>query len=66
MIGYFLGKWSVVGGAWSVVGGRCHCGRWAVVCGRWLVGGQWFCTTPQENHNNLMICLYKKHIMILF
>ena len=33
MVGYFLGKWSVVGGAWSVVGGR-----WSVV-GGWSVGG---------------------------
>ena len=44
--------WSVVGyvlGKWSVVGGRCHCGRWSVVCGRWLVGGRWFCTTPNDD-----------------
>ena len=40
VVGYFLGKWSVVSGAWSVVGGRCHCGRWSVV------GGWWLCTTP--------------------
>ena len=33
VVGYFLGKWSVVSGAWSVVGGGCHCGRW-------------FCTSP--------------------
>ena len=26
VVGYFLGKWSVVGRAWSVVGGR-----WSVV-----------------------------------
>ena len=43
VVGYFLGKWSVVPGWWSVVGvtvvgGRCHCGRWSVV-GGWSVGG---------------------------
>ena len=27
MVGYFLGKL-------SVVGGRCHCVRWSVICGR--------------------------------
>ena len=35
---YFLGKWSVVGGAWSVVGVTVVSGRWSVV-GGWSVGG---------------------------
>ena len=38
MVGYFLGKWSVAGGAWSVVGVTVVGGRWSVV-GGWSVGG---------------------------
>ena len=32
MVGFLLGKWSLVVGACSVVGGRCYCG-WSVGCG---------------------------------
>ena len=38
MVGYFLGKWSVVPGRWSVVGVTVVGGRWSVV-GGWSVGG---------------------------
>ena len=40
VVGYFLGKWSVVGGAWSVV------------VSLWAVAGRWFCTTPLRNLAN--------------
>ena len=41
VVGYFLGKWSVVGGRWCLVVVGV-----TVVGGLWLVGGQGFCTTP--------------------
>ena len=36
MVGYFLGKLSMVGGVWSVVGVTAVGGRWSVA-GRWAV-----------------------------
>ena len=42
VVGYFLGKWSVVGDAWSVVGVTVVGGRWSVVGGQWsVVSGLW-------------------------
>ena len=51
MVGYFLGKWSVVPGWWSVVPGRWSVVGVTVVGGRWLVDGQLFCTTPAKNNS---------------
>ena len=36
VVGYFLGKWSVVHGRWSVVGVTVVGGLWSVA-GRWTV-----------------------------
>ena len=57
MVGYFLGKWSVVPGRWCLVGGRCHSGRWSVV-GGWSVGGGFVLRRHTFKENKVVFIIF--------